>query len=112
MVSILTLMLDGMSIEVHPIEKRLARWLLVTQDRVGTHVLPLTHEFLSQMLGVNRSTGSIRAVAMPETGLIEYRRGKVRILERRRLEKASCECYQTMNKQLKTWDAESAASLH
>ena len=49
MVSILTLMLDGKSIEVHPIEKRLARWLLVTQDRVGTHVLPLTHEFLSQM---------------------------------------------------------------
>ena len=67
MVSILTLMMDGKSIEVHPIDQRLARWLLMTQDRVGTDVLPLTHEFLSRCLGVNRSRSqSVRCNAQEQ----------------------------------------------
>jgi CRP-like cAMP-binding protein len=92
---------------LHEIEPRLARWLLMTQDRVRTDVLPLTHDFLSQMLGVNRSTVTICAGMLQEAGLIEYRRGKVHVLDRQRLEEASCECYQTMKQQLQTWDAES-----
>lgn len=93
---------------LHEIDQRLARWLLMTQDRVGTDVFPLTHEFLSQMLGVNRSTVTICAGILQEAGLIEYRRGRVHVLNRQGLEEASCECYQTMKQQLRTWDAESA----
>jgi CRP-like cAMP-binding protein len=92
---------------LHEIEQRLARWLLMTQDRVRTDVLPLTHDFLAQMLGVNRSTVTICAGMLQEAGLIEYRRGKVHVLDRGRLEEASCECYETMKQQLLTWDAES-----
>ena len=90
----------------HVVESRLARWLLMTQDRVRTDVLPLTHDFLSQMLGVNRSTVTTCAGMLQEAGLIEYRRGKVYVLNRKRLEQASCECYQIMKKQLETWDGE------
>jgi CRP-like cAMP-binding protein len=92
---------------LHEIEQRLARWLLMTQDRVLNNVLPLTHDFLSQMLGVNRSTVTICAGMLQEAGLIEYRRGKVHVIDRERLEQASCECYGTLKQQLKTWDAES-----
>ena len=71
---------------LHEIDQRLARWLLMTQDRVGTDVFPLTHEFLSQMLGVNRSTVTICAGILQEAGLIEYRRGRVHVLNRQGLE--------------------------
>ena len=91
---------------LHEIDQRLARWLLMTQDRVRTDVLPLTHDFLSQMLGVNRSTVTTCAGILQEAGLIEYRRGKVHVLNRKGLEQASCECYQIMGNQLETWDAE------
>jgi CRP-like cAMP-binding protein len=91
---------------LHEIEPRLARWLLMTQDRVGSDRLPLTHHFLSQMLGVNRSTVSTTAGCLQIAGLIEYRRGKVRILNRKGLEKVSCECYQTMRDRLQAWDEE------
>ena len=91
---------------LHEIDQRLARWLLMTQDRVRTEVLPLTHDFLSQMLGVNRSTVTTCAGILQEAGLIEYRRGKVHVLDRKRLERASCECHQIMKNQLETWYAE------
>ena len=91
---------------LHGIEPRLARWLLMTQDRVGSDKLPLTHDFLSQMLGVNRSTVSTTAAILQIAELIEYRRGKVSILNRRGLEKVSCECYQTMRDRLQAWDGE------
>jgi CRP-like cAMP-binding protein len=77
----------------HPVEQRLARWLLEVQDRVETTDLRLTHEFLSQMLGVQRPTATIAVNMLVAESLISHRRGAVAILDRRSLEEAACECY-------------------
>lgn len=81
---------------VHNIEKRLARWLLLCQDRTTLSRLPLTHEFLSQMLGTGRATVSLAAEILQRSKLIFYSRGKVDILDRKGLEDAACECYQSI----------------
>jgi CRP-like cAMP-binding protein len=78
---------------VHTVEQRLARWLLVSQDRVEAKELPLTHEFLAKMLAVNRSTLSLTAATLRNAGLIHYTRAKVTVLNRKGLEQASCGCY-------------------
>ncbi len=78
---------------LHEIEQRLARWLLMCQDRVGSDLLPVTHEFLAQMLGSGRPTVSLAAGIMQKAGFIENLRGTVRIVDRKRLESAVCECY-------------------
>ena len=82
---------------VHKIEERLARWLLLCQDRTTLTHLPLTHEFLSQMLGTGRATVSLAAEILQRSKLIVYSRGKVDILNRNGLEGAACECYQTIS---------------
>jgi CRP-like cAMP-binding protein len=79
---------------VHSAEARFARWLLQTQDRIDSDALPLTQEFLSQMLGVRRTTVTLVARALQQAGLIRYRRGQIVILDRAGLEEAACECYQ------------------
>jgi CRP-like cAMP-binding protein len=81
---------------LHNIEQRLARWLLLCQDRTSLSRLPLTHEFLSQMLGTGRTTVSLAAAILQSSRLIFYSRGKVDILDRKGLEGAACECYQTI----------------
>jgi CRP-like cAMP-binding protein len=78
---------------VHTVEQRLARWLLLAHDRVGKNEFPLTHEFVAMMLGVARPTVTIVAGTLQKAGLITYRRGIVAILDREKLEAASCECY-------------------
>jgi CRP-like cAMP-binding protein len=78
---------------LHEIEQRLSRWLLMCQDRVDSQLLPLTHEFLAQMLGTGRPSVSLAAAALEDAGLIENLRGSVRILNRKGLEAATCECY-------------------
>src|SRR5579885_2711215 len=78
---------------LHEIEQRLARWLLMCQDRVGSDLLPVTHEFLAQMLGSGRPSVSLAAGIMQKAGFIENLRGTVRIVDRKRLESAVCECY-------------------
>ena len=78
---------------LHEIEQRLSRWLLMCQDRVDSQSLPLTHEFLAQMLGTGRPSVSLAAAALEDAGLIENLRGSVRILNRKSLEAATCECY-------------------
>ena len=78
---------------LHPTEQRLAKWLLLTHDRVGSDEFPLTHQFLSQMLGVRRASVSEVAAKLQQDGLIRYRRGVVTVLDRSRLEAISCECY-------------------
>lgn len=78
---------------LHEIEQRLARWLLMCQDRVDSPLLPLTHEFLAQMLGTGRPSVSLAAGALENAGLIENLRGTVKILNRKSLEEAACECY-------------------
>ena len=81
---------------LHNIEQRLARWLLLCQDRTALSRLPLTHGFLSQMLGTGRTTVSLAAAILQNSKLIFYSRGKVDILDRKGLEGAACECYQTI----------------
>ncbi len=92
---------------LHEIEARLARWLLMTHDRIGSATLPLTQEFLSQMLGTRRASVSVAAAILQRAGLIQYVRGQVVILDRMALEKASCECYAIIQRQLETWRKES-----
>jgi CRP-like cAMP-binding protein len=78
---------------LHDVEQRLARWLLMTQDRVSTEFIPMTHDFLATMLGTDRPSVSLAAGVLQRAKLIEYTRGSVMILNRPELEKASCECY-------------------
>jgi CRP-like cAMP-binding protein len=83
---------------LHPAEQRLARWLLLTQDRLASDVLPLTQEHLSIMLGVQRTTVTAIASDMQSRGLISYARGKIRIDDRAALERTSCECYEAIQR--------------
>ena len=84
----------------HEAEQRLARWLLQTRDRIDSDTIPLTQEFLAQMLGVRRTTVTIIAHALQERGVLRYRRGQIEIADRQGLEKISCECYETVRKQI------------
>jgi len=78
---------------LHEVDQRLVRWLLMCQDRVDFPLLPLTHEFLAQMLGTGRPSVSLAAAVLEDAGLIENLRGTVRLLNRKSLEAAACECY-------------------
>jgi len=78
---------------LHPLEKRLCRWLLQTRDRNDSNRLSLTQEFLSQMLGVRRTTLTLIARDLQAAGLIRYRRGNIEIMDRNGLEAKACECY-------------------
>lgn len=78
---------------MHTTEEKMCRWLLMMHDRVEGETLPYTHEFLSHMLGVNRKSITIAAQSLQDAGLISYHRGKIQILNRPGLKKASCECY-------------------
>jgi CRP-like cAMP-binding protein len=77
----------------HLVNARLARWLLMTNDRLGLEEFPLTQEFLSNMLGVRREGVSKAAGALQAASLIRYSRGMITLLDRRGLEAKSCECY-------------------
>lgn len=78
---------------LHDNEQRLARWLLMAQDRTQTETLGFTQEFLAMMLGSRRTTVTLIAGVLQREGLIQYRRGRVKILNRAELEAASCDCY-------------------
>jgi CRP-like cAMP-binding protein len=81
---------------LHPAEQRLCRWLLLTQDRLGGDVLPLTQEHLSIMLGVQRTTVTGLASHLQARGLISYSRGRIRVRDRGALEQCACECYRAV----------------
>jgi CRP-like cAMP-binding protein len=78
---------------LHSVEHRLCRWLLMCRDRVEKDEFVLTHEFLAEMLGVRRQTVTVIAGKLQATGVITYRRGVMEIVNRKKLEAASCECY-------------------
>ncbi len=78
---------------LHDIKQRLARWLLMTQDRVDSGALPITHDFLATMLGTDRPSVSLAAGGLQKKGIIEYTRGAVKIVNRKKLEASACECY-------------------
>jgi CRP-like cAMP-binding protein len=78
---------------LHSVEQRCCRWLLMTCDRVGTDDLRLTHEFLAIMLGVRRPTVTLVMGDLQKAGLVDNRRGTIHVVDRGRLEMATCECY-------------------
>jgi CRP-like cAMP-binding protein len=86
---------------LHVIIERCCRWLLMTHDRVDGDELTLTHEFLSFMLGVRRSSVTEVLQSLQQQGLIRYSQGKITILERDRLEELACECYKCVTDEYK-----------
>jgi CRP-like cAMP-binding protein len=87
----------------HHIRQRLSRWLLLCQDRSESDTLPLTHEFLADMLGTRRASVSLAAEMLKRRNLIEYRHGTVKILDRPGLERLSCECYRVVKNHLDSY---------
>ena len=93
---------------LHEVDERLARWLLMSADRVGSNSVPLTHEFLAQMLGTRRSSVTVATGMLEKAGLITHSRGDVEIIDRKKLEEAACECYGLMHRQVKAWQGDVA----
>ena len=85
---------------LHTVEARLCRWLLQARDVIDSDSVQLTQEFLSHMLGVQRTAVSLSATALQQRGLIEYSRGKITILNREGLRKCACECYDVIREQV------------
>ena len=79
--------------QLHTLEERAARWLLMTHDRVGGDAFEMTHEFLSLMLGVRRAGVTVAMGTLLAAGVLWYTRGRVSVLDRRALEETSCGCY-------------------
>lgn len=82
----------------HTLEQRMSRWLLIVRDRIKSNSLPLTHEFLGQMLGAHRSTVTLALGAFERSGVLQNRRGKIELVDVSRLEKTSCECLEAIRK--------------
>jgi CRP-like cAMP-binding protein len=91
---------------LHEVDERLARWLLMSQERLGGDLIPLTQEFLAHMLGTRRASVTVAAGMLQKAGLITYTRGAVRIRSQAKLEDAACECYGILTQQIKKWRAE------
>jgi len=91
---------------LHDVVERLARWIVMTHDRILSDNLPLTQEFLAQMLGTRRSSVTVAAGILQKAGLISYTRGSVKILSRKKLEAAACDCYGIVQRQLTAWETE------
>ena len=91
---------------LHEVDERLARWLLMSHDRLGGDVVPLTQEFLAHMLGTRRASVTVAAGILQKAGLITYNRGSVKIDDRSGLEDAACECYASIRQQSEKWEKE------
>lgn len=88
---------------LHEVTERLARWLLMSSDRIGSTQVPLTQDLLAQMLGTRRSSVTVAAGMLQKAGLISHTRGSVKIVDHKRLEAAACECYGIMRRQVEDW---------
>jgi CRP-like cAMP-binding protein len=91
---------------LHEVNERLARWLLMSSDRIEADSVPLTQELLAQMLGTRRSSVTVAAGMLQKAGMITQVRGHVNIVDRKKLEEAACECYGIMRKQVEQWHRE------
>ena len=80
----------------HSVEARFCRWLLQSRDHAESDTVPLTQEFLSQMLGVRRTSVTEVAIKMQDAGVISYSRGIIKIVDLQKLKDVSCECYETL----------------
>ena len=85
---------------LHAMEARLARWLLQTRDRTDSDTLPLTQDFLSEMLGVQRTTVNLVIKQLEDADVIVHRRGRIEITDRKGLKDMACECYAIVRAQL------------
>ena len=81
---------------LHKVEERLARWLLIAQDRIDSRVVPITHDFLATMLGTDRPSVTVAAGLLQTRQILEYKRGSVKIVNRKKLEQFACECYEVV----------------
>ena len=81
---------------LHPVERHLCRWLLLSHDRLRTDELVMTHEMIATMLGTRREGVTIAAGKLQDAGLITYYRGRIKIIDREGLEASVCECYQVV----------------
>jgi CRP-like cAMP-binding protein len=97
---------------LHEVDERLARWLLMSADRIGSNSVPLTQEFLAQTLGTRRSSVTVAAGILQKAGLITHTRGDVQIIDRPNLEEAACECYGNMRQQVESWQKDPAELLY
>jgi CRP-like cAMP-binding protein len=95
---------------MHTVDARMSRWLLMTHDRVERDEIPLTQEFLGEMLGVARPTVNIAGATLQKAGFIRYTRGRITVLDRPGLESASCECYRRIREELEDTLAEPPAN--
>ena len=84
---------------LHSIEARFCRWLLQCADRAGSDIVPLTQEFLAEMLGVRRTSVTEVASKVQSAGAITYSRGVIKLVDRGALLRMSCECYETLVEQ-------------
>jgi CRP-like cAMP-binding protein len=91
---------------LHEVDERLARWLLMCQDRIGGDEVLLTQEFLSHMLGTRRASVTVAAGILQKEGIIAYSRGRVKVADRHKLETASCECYGKLVRLSRQWQKE------
>jgi CRP-like cAMP-binding protein len=85
---------------LHEAEARFCRWLLQSRDRSDSDVVPITQEFLAQMLGVRRTTVTLVAQSLQDDGLLRYRRGRIEIIDRPGLEARACECYSVVRREI------------
>jgi CRP-like cAMP-binding protein len=91
---------------LHDVGERLARWLLMSNDRIGSDSMPITQEFLGQMLGARRASVSVAAATLQNAGLITYTRGSVTILDKQRLAESACDCYAIIQNHQTDWRKE------
>ena len=83
---------------LHEVDERLARWLLMSHDRADGNAFPITHDQLARMLGSGRPSVTVAAGGLQRAGVIEYKRGRIRVVNREGLEHAACECYDAMRR--------------
>ena len=94
----------------HPVEGRMARWLLMYHDRLNTNEFEMTQEFMSHMLGVRRSSVTEVALRLQERGLIRYYRGRMTIVDRQGLQRFACECYAVVHDQFEEFRRDASDS--